>query len=202
MEASGRSGGAPAGTDAARIGKTTRRNRIWAVSLAVLLALMLAGGIGYHRRSQERSYLANYVLAVYGIKSGFDRGCAVSNAYVTNWRRNESMGTSPPETDSMELADLDTVEAEVGRIMAQLGNPPGKLRNAGARLATLYSVYQRQNSLAHVPHGTPDGYEQALRATLADFMQKLDELKRDLPPSLREEAKKAGTKYNLRFLGY
>jgi len=190
----------PAAARAARILRTPPRLRFLLGSLAVLLTLLVVGVVQYHHGRAQRGYLKNYVLALYGIKSGFDRGSAIGHAYVTEWRRSEDLGIPPPKTDTVGLADLGTVQGEVDLLMEQLGDPPSQLRRAAACLGRLYAVYRRQNSLARSPQGSPSGYDQALKATQADFFRTLEELKSALPVTLRHEVRKSGTKYNLRFL--
>jgi hypothetical protein len=169
-------------------------------ALAVVTALGLGAVIQNIKQNSERSFLTNYVLALYGIKSGFDRGSAISNNLVEDWQHQTTISNSTPEPDIEELIDLEKVRGEVVKLMQKMNKPPKPLKGAYKRLERLNAVYEQQNRLASKPRGSLDDYRRALQATQKGFVRTLEELKAALPPPLREEIKKASNKYNLRFM--
>ena len=58
------------------------RNRMVMQAGAILLAILLALGLYWRHRMAEQRYLRNYVLALYGIKTGFDRGQMIGDKYA------------------------------------------------------------------------------------------------------------------------
>jgi len=176
--------------------------KIWVASalFALVLTLLVTGTSYYNHRQDEQNYLRNYVLTLYGIKSGFDRGNIIGNNLVIESRRYDITGYYPTGTVSEELEELKTVQAEVDQLMEHLTSPPESLRDAGARLQQLYSVYMRQNSLVTTPSGSVDNFESELQEIQKDFLLTLSQFKASLPSQLWKEVKKSGTRYNLQFL--
>lgn len=176
------------------------RIRVVSTVIVLVLALLAAGSNYYNYQEDERNYLKNYVLTLYGINSGFDRASNISSDLVAESLRAGIAGYYPTGAVSEKLEELTTVQTEVARLMERLTNPPESLAEAGARLQQLYFIYKRQYSLVLAPHGRVDEYERSLRETRAEFLLALMQCKASFPSQLRNEVKKSGTRYNLHFL--
>lgn len=176
------------------------RIRVFSAVIVLVLALLAAGSSYFSHRQDERDYLKNYVLALYGIKSGFDRGSNISSDLVSESRRAGVPGYYPTGAVSEQLEELATVQAEVDRLMERLKNPPKSLADAKARLQVIYFIHKRHYSLLSAPRGSVDEYERRQRETREEFLHALLQCKTSFPPQLRTEVKKSGARYNLRFL--
>jgi hypothetical protein len=183
-----------------RIKSLPLRIRVVSIALFLILALFAAGSSYYLHRQNEQNYLKNYVLTLYGIKSGFDRGSGIGKDLAEESRRFGKPGYYPTSMVSEKLEEFKIVQSEVDRFMEHLANPPESLQDAGARLQQLYSIYKRQNSLVTAPHGSVDEYERAMKETQTNFSHSLAQFKSSLPTQVRDEIKKSGTRYNLQFL--
>lgn len=173
--------------------------RVWVGTACSAIAVALILGVASRYRA-ARDYPRNYVLALYGIKSGFDRGSGIGRDLLVQWRSSSSSALAPPATDGEALAELETVKREVDGVMEELESPPGPLRDASAVLDRLYALYERQNALARAPQGSPDTYERALHEVEEKFTRALEELKATMPVPLREEVRNAGKHYKLGFI--
>jgi hypothetical protein len=162
--------------------------------------MLSLGMVKYRDLEAEKAYPGKYVVALYGIESGFDRG----NSFGRRLLPGPSLtgGADPDRTvlGREEQDELDTVRVEVDRLMEELRNPPDALRDAGQRLTRLYAVYREQDQLVRRRLGSPADYDGLLRKAEHDFSRTLAELKSGLPGLLREEVKTAGIKYNLKFM--
>ena len=176
------------------------RVRVFSALFVLVLALLVAGSSYYIHQQNEQNYLKNYVLALYGIKSGFDRGTSIGRDLAAESRRFGKPGYYPTSTVREKLEELEAVRSEVDRLMEHLTNPPKPLQDAGARLKWLYSDYKQQYSLVTAPSGSVKNFERAQQEIETNFSFSLTQLKVSFPPQLRNEIKKSGTRYNLHFL--
>lgn len=158
-----------------------------AVLLAVL-GLFLVNA--YSARAARQQFARNYVVALYGIKSGLDMGLKKGEVI------EQGRGLS-----SKDLADLKTVKDEVDVAMAAVGTPPEEFVGATERLTALYQVYTRVYALDNNPPGSPADFAAAADKLEDSFAASARELKAALPEELAAELAQSVTKYrNLAFL--
>jgi len=167
-----------------------------------LLLISLVTGIVQYRSNMQRHYSKNFVMALYVMKSGMDMGERVCNGTSRAWSGVESSATPDlsgidPET----LADMKYVNAETNKIMGELGSPPGEYLQAAQTLRKLHALYEKTNSIviSSPDYLSRNGAE--VVAAREEFSLEIENLKANLPAPLTEELKKAGKKYNLRFMG-
>lgn len=97
-------------------------------------------------------------------------------------------------------ADLESLKVEIDRIMGDLGSPAAEYSKAAQILQNLYALYEKTNSLIIDSPGSGSGHKAEIDATREDFSREIENLKADMPATLAEELRKAGKKYDLRFM--
>lgn len=177
------------------------RMRVIAISAALLLAMLVSIGFSQYQRSVQKQYTQNFILALYGIKSGISM-----TSKVCKGEYNGSKGAVPSDPpasgkiDAQTKADLQTVKTEVDTLMARLETPPAKYGQSLLILRKLYALYGAMHvnitsSPVFLSRCTGD-----IAAANVEFSRELEHLKAEMPGALTEEFKKAGTKYDLRFM--
>lgn len=130
--------------------------------------------------------MRNYVLAIYGIKSGMD---LCSRTYGDN-----------QEISNEEKEDMAIVKGEVDQIMRKLENPPEKYAQLSTKLQSMYSNYQKLNDLANAPLGRLANLEPKVEEAKGNFSKGIADIKSNMPDQLADELKRSGMKYNLGFM--
>jgi hypothetical protein len=177
--------------------------RVITVYVILLLTISLAIGIDMyrHRHLYQGHYQHNYVLALYGIKSGMDMTDRVYQGKYKAWKYGVSEDAqSSIIIDSQTLADLHTVKDEIDRIMVEMGAPPEEYDQAAQILQKLYLTYEMMNSIIINSPDSLSHHKTEIDAARKDFFREIENLKANMPASLAEELKKAGQKYDLRFM--
>jgi len=172
-------------------------------SLAVLLAVgvavaVLAAAIGFYvvKSKAEQQFVRNYVLALYGVKSGADRSLNKFEQASGEWKAmTESGRVYILRIAAQEKADLDAVKAEVDKAMQQLGVPPEKFSEAQDRLLRLHQIYGRLYALNLSPPDNLPAFSEATTKLARDFDRATQELKTALPEELFEEIRQVAPRY-------
>lgn len=169
------------------------------VLLSVVVAVaVLAATIGFYfvELKAEQQFVRNYVLALYGVKSGADRSLNKFEQVSGEWKAMAESGqVYVLRISPKEKTDLEAVKAEVDKAMQQLGTPPEKFSGAQDRLARLYQIYSRLYSLNLSPPDTLPAFGEATTKLAGDFNRATGELKTSLPEELREELRKVAPRY-------
>ncbi len=185
----------------ARLKSKPLRYRGIAASMAFLILFGSIILIRQNHVSSERRYLHNYVLALYGIRSGMELSSSICGSYTNTGNKDASPGLSlDGKINPEKKSDLDTIKHEVDSIMEEMGPPPEKLSGAAETLRKLCAVYKKQDVLANGPSGSVALYEREVDASRENFVRLLEDLKANLPGPLADELKKDGKKYDLRFI--
>ncbi|MHB8056415.1 MAG: hypothetical protein ACYDHC_00825 [Desulfuromonadaceae bacterium] len=192
---------APLNTALVRLGKASLRSRVIALCVTFLLLISLVAGIVQYRSNAQKHYSQNYVLALYVMKSGMNLGEMVCNGTFNDWRGVE------PSTVPMAggigpqaRADLESVNVEANRIMGKLGSPSAEYSQAAQTLQKLYTLYEKTNSMVIDSPGSVSRHKAEIDAARKEFSREIENLKANMPSLLAEELKKAGKKYDLRFM--
>lgn len=185
----------------ARFSKASFRARAIALSGIFLLLVSLVVGIEHYRSEKQRQYTQNYVMALYVIKSGMNLGEMVCNGTFNAWRGVESstvIGASGIAPQA--LADLESVKAEINRIMGTLAAPPAEYSQAAQILQKLYGLYEKTNSIVINSPNSLTRNMTEIAAAREEFSREIGILKANLPAPLAAEVGKAGQKYDLSFM--
>jgi hypothetical protein len=170
--------------------------------LALALMLVVAAGVYFVNSKLEREYSENFVIAVYGIKSGTDRSLKNFSSVVADWQsKTFTGGNFNLSVTSKEEADLRTIKNEIDQIMAKLDSPPPKFSQTNEKLTRLYTFYTQLHALNLNPPKSYVEFTDSVSRIEKNFDLTARELKTTLPGELAEELLKAGTKYkNLKFI--
>jgi len=174
---------------------------IAACSIFLLLALVVVGTVLY-RSHMQKNYSHNYVLALYGIKSGMNLAGVVCDGKYQAWKDGVSSDapTASRGVDPRAVADLETVKTEINGIMGGMGTPTTEYAQAAQKLQNLYAIYEKlQAMITNYPDSLSTHRAEIVAAT-EEFSTGIENLKADLPVPLAEEFKKTAQIYDLRFM--
>jgi hypothetical protein len=176
------------------------RIRVIAICVALLLAILAAIGIIQYQSGVQKQYTQNFILALYGIKSGMSMSSKVCEGEYNVSKEEPSATPLSGEIDAEATADLATVKAEVDSLMAKLGPPPAKYGQSALILRKLYALYGTVNVKIN---SSPDFLSRCkgdIAAANVEFSREIEHLKTQMPGALTEEFRNAGKKYDLRFM--
>jgi hypothetical protein len=179
------------------LGKSSPQLRAMIAGVAVLLLASLVVGTVQYRNSKRKQYVHNYVLALYGIKSGMNLGEKVCDGTYNAWRGVESASST---MHHQALADLELVKAENARIMKMVSSPPKEYNQVARILYKLHENYEKTNSMLINSQDNPSRLKPVFVATEKEFSQGILDLKASMPAPLLEEIKKANQKYKMKFM--
>jgi hypothetical protein len=184
----------------ASIDTSSLRFRAMATAAVILLAGALYLGNEQYKTYLQGQYSRNYVLALYGIKSGMER---LDRVYLDESSALEKASASAVShtMEAQELADLKTVKDEVDRIMKKMGAAPAECYQSDLNIRKLHFLYDKTNSLMIE---APDALLQNKNEILAvnnDFAVAYNNLKSSLPEPLTKELSTTGRRYQLDFVG-
>ena len=175
----------------------TQRPYLKIAGIAALIILVTVGlSSFYHKKKSEQQYAKNYIRALYIIKTGTDLSLNICAKTSTVWKTNMSAGQSfVPRIKAEDESNLNAAKQTTDRFMQTISNPPKKFVEPKEKLANLYGVYLKANTLATAPSGSLSGFTNSVTISQNDFNLAVQELKRSLPPALSAELKIAKTKY-------
>jgi len=186
----------------ARLNKSSFRAWMIAACSTFLLLALVVVGMGLYRSHLQKNYSQNYVLALYGIKSGMSLAGVVCDGKYQSWKDGVSSGatTASRGVDPRAVADLEAVKTEINSIMTGMGTPTTEYAQAARKLQSLFAIYEKlQSIVTDYPDSLSTRRAEIVAAT-EEFSSGIENLKADLPVPLAEEFKKAGQKYDLRFM--
>jgi hypothetical protein len=172
---------------------SARKSMSIAISGVVALLLLSIGGVYFYNHKIQKQYSKNFVVALYGIKSGTDMNLRISSKIAG--------AASQSRITSEDEADLNTVKAEIDSVMQKLDNRPKKFNKANDILTNMYGVYTRLHSSVVAPSKSQPAFTDSVKKLEGNFQQEANNLKTNLPPELLDEIKQSGNKYkSLRFM--
>lgn len=170
--------------------------------LAVLL-LVLAGGVGkfYLAQKAEQQYAKDFIVALYGIKSGTDMCLESIDAISTEWQKSaESFNVAPRPTEK-DLGRFATVKTRISEAMDKLNESPEKFVEARENLARLHKVYGEIYALSTSAPGSLGALTESKQKLETEFFKKADVLMTSMPEPLQGELRISVAKYrNLKFM--
>ena len=184
-----------------RIGAVSLRKRVLAASLMFIVLIAVVVGITQYRRYEQRQYAYNYVQALYVINSGMHLVDMLCKGTYNDWRgvepssAHEESGIGP-----QARADLQSVKATSDKIMGALGTPSAEYNQAEQILQRLYGIYEKTNAMIINSQDSLSRHTTEMDAATAEFSREIENLKAHMPAPLAVELKKAGQKYDLRFI--
>jgi uncharacterized protein YbaR (Trm112 family) len=174
----------------------SRKLLVRAVCLLVFAALAVVGVTFYNQKKAERQYATNYVLALYGIKSGIDLSLSQGTRLSADWKTKTDAGQRfVPHLTPQEESRSDRLKAELDPIMQKLDKAPQKFGKAYEQIGKLYGIHMRLNALVATPPGSLSVFTDSAGKLGNDFKSAAQELKAGLPKELSEELLNASTKY-------
>ena len=183
-----------------KIDTSSLRFRVMATAAVILLAGGLYLGNEQYKKYLKGQYARNYVLALYGIKSGMER---LDRVYLDESSALEKAAASAPShsIQAQELADLKTVKDEVDRIMKGMGPAPAECYQSDLNIHKLHALYDKTNSLMV---DAPDALLQNKNEIVTvndNFAAEYNNLKSSLPETLTKELSTTGRRYQFEFIG-
>ena len=174
----------------------SRKFLVRAVCLLVFAAMTAVGVTAYNQKKAERQFVADYVLVLYGIKSGVDLSLSQCTRTSADWKTKTDAGQRfVPHLTPEEESRSDRVKTELDPLMQKLDKAPQKFSKSYEQIGKLYGIHVNLNSLAATPSGSLPGFTESANKLGNDFKSAAQELKAGLPKELSEELAKASTKY-------
>lgn len=164
--------------------------------LMLVIFLAVAGTAAYRNMQAEKSYKRYFVLALYEIKSGTDKGLEQCAKISSDWKAKMDAGQkSIPRLAPDEETKSSKLRDEIDAVMQRLSKPPKKFSKINESVAKLYGVYASLYSLTLTPPADLQLFTEKADKVANDYKQAVQGLKADMPPELSAEVEKAKTKY-------
>jgi uncharacterized protein YbaR (Trm112 family) len=160
--------------------------------LLVLLALSSGGGYVYYQYQRAAQYSADYMRALYGIKTGTDTCGQVASALKKKIAAQRISAVSINPKDGSRLVGL---KDRIDKLMSKIESPPSKFIKSDKQIKDLYKIYTSLNSVTLAAAGSPENFFKSTSKLQDDFSAGFKELRADLPPKLSESFKIAQVKY-------
>lgn len=154
-----------------------------------LVAVIAVLALLYIRDRAESKFTREFVVALYGVKSGTDQ-CLKKSALLASGSR----------LVDKDLAQLKSVKAEIASALQVLSPSPEKFTDAHARLLKLFGTYEKLYNLC-ITSGPSAEVATSAGALETQFYSQAKELKGALPPKLLAELTAKVSRYgNLQFM--
>ena len=173
------------------------RTRMILIGVLFLVLLILVAGVVRQRMHVRSQYARNFVLALYGIRSGMNLGEMICDGTYNAWRGIESTSN---EMDPQALADLEAVKTDTRKNIEEMGKPPAEYDQAARILRKLYINYEKTNTMIMNSPNNPSRLKPEIVASGEEFSREIKLLKANMPAQLVEEVGKSSQKYDLIFL--
>ena len=176
-----------AGTKA---GSSDLRRQLMIVGAGIaLLAVIAVVALLYMGNRAEEKFIKEYVVALYGLKSGTDQCMKMAETLASGSRLVDK-----------DLAQLRSVKTEITTALQVLSTPPKKFNDAHTRLGKLSGAYEKLYNLCLTSSPSAEIASSA-GALEAQFNAQARVLKSSLPPPLLAELTAKTTRYrNLQFM--
>jgi hypothetical protein len=163
---------------------------------AIIILITLGVNALFHKKKAEQQYAKNYIRALYIIKSGTDISIDTCSKISTEWKTNMSAGqNSVPRIKKEDETRLNSIKQSTDKYMQIINNPPKKFIEPKEKLANLYGLFLKANTLAIAPSGSLSGFTNSVNNSQNEFNSAVQLLKKSLPPELSAELKIAKNKY-------
>ena len=171
-------------------GTSNLRSQLLMVGAGIaFLAVIALLALLYMQNRAENKFTKEFVVALYGLKSGTDH-CL---------KKSEILGSGNRLSDK-DLALLTSVKAEIATAVQVLSPPPEKFNDVHSRLVNLSATYEKLHSLC-ITSGPSTAVPVSAKALESQFIKQAKELKSALPPALLAELIAKAPRYsNLQFM--
>lgn len=171
-------------------GSSDLRRQLLMVGAGIaLLAVIAVLALLYMRDKAEGKFIKEYVVALYGLKSGTAQ-CLKKSALLAGGSR----------LVDKDLNQLKSVKAEIAVALQVLSPPPNKFSDAHNRLLQLEVTYEKLYKLI-ITSGPSTEVATSANILEAQFNKQAKELRISLPPPLLAELTTKVSRYsNLQFM--
>ena len=172
------------------------KNIVKGISAVVIVALVALGISFYYHVKAKKQYVASYVIALYGIKSGTDLGIKMCGKIAADWTVMSNSGqNTPPRITVDDENQLNKIKVNTDKYLQKLKDPPSAFIESNGKLLILNDLFLRLHAAALNPTGTISSYVNLTQKTENDFIAATADLKKNLPKELSEELEIAKSKY-------
>lgn len=172
------------------------------VATGVLL-LVLAGGLTkvYLEHKASQQYSKDFIVALYGIKSGTDMSMGHLAGLSAEWQKAAESSSLAPRPKQADLDKVAAVKVRIGEAMGKLNEAPEKFAEARNNLIRLHGVYEKIVALNIAAPGSLESLNGSTQKLEAEFFKVAEELRKTMPDDLQEELKVSVVKFrNLSFM--
>lgn len=172
-----------------RDGGKSSRWMFAAIAVAVVVAVVAVGVVLYKRNKLEDAYVKNYVVALYGIKSGLDQSIKKADILASGIRLSDK-----------DMMELQQVKREIDAVRSNLEATPERFSTTVGNIDRLYGHYTK--ALTLVSTASPDPAVLASAQQLSETFEKQAKGQMDgLPPEIKTKISDSVSKFkNLGFL--
>ena len=162
------------------------------IASVILAIVLVVVGVNFYLNKQvEQEFVDNFVLTLYGIKSGTE----------ASLKELDKMMDAQRVLDSNEIGRLEKIKAEIDEYRQKLESPPEKFQSSTEKLSKYYNVYSSLQDLAITSSGRSANLPGQIK-TLEDSVSKAEgDLKKNIAEPLRKKVDAVVGKYrNLQFM--
>jgi hypothetical protein len=180
--------------------KQTNLKPLAYVAMAMLVVVLLVGGSKYYIHYQaKQKYSRDFVVALFGIKSGADLCLKNSTQISSTWKTTHQ--ATAPRLSQKDLEHLEAVQEQIDKAMDKLAETPEEYHKSHDRLKNLYQVFLNLKSINDSSPASLDELSVMSEKLEKDFIVAAIQLRDGLPENLLNELTAYVNKYhNLRFL--
>jgi hypothetical protein len=183
-------------TSTGRSALLSRRFAIIVTTLIVMCALVAAGIFAFDYQRSGLNYAENYIKALYCIKTGIDSNVNSCTSLKTEWESATASGKRfSPRISNYDETKSGKLGSEIDKYLQKLSKPPKGFSRANENLTKIHNIYLDSEALVRSRPTTL----QELNISLENLNKKMrlasQDLKSDLPDSLKKEMEQAKLKY-------
>lgn len=156
-----------------------------AIVAIVLIGLVGGGGYVAYQNKIEGDYAAQYVRALYLIKTAADVNIRLSTKRLTDWRASQL--PSPPAYTANEQKSLSSGQSDVATILKRLEDAPKKMIQSRDDLKKLQGSYLKLYTVNTSPPGSLDTFAASAKKAEDEFRNTGKALRAALPERISEE---------------
>lgn len=174
----------------------------WSACAALVIALVMAGVTLLKEIDFGGDYDRDFVVALYGLKSGVDQNVKVAKARADAWERQtgSARALAPPIPD-YETVRLAKSRAAIDLAMDKLKNAPDRYAAVKGRYGRLYEICQQAYRLNEEKPESPAALRTEADRIEKSFVDTALPLKQEMPAGLKKELQQSAGRYrNLAFL--
>jgi len=174
----------------------SRRFLVLALNIIVAIALSAGGVYAYKSYKAGQMFVENYIKALYCINTGVDSNLTKSILNKTEWELAMASGRSfYPISNANDETDAVKLHTEIDKYMLLINEPPKKFSQAQSNLKEIHKIYVDTEKLAQSKPSSLRELSSAIETFDKKMNQASQELKSNLPGTLKQELERAKLKY-------